>query len=631
MKQFICMLFLLLPIFQSAQTTLSREIMGTASDVFYFGNPLHNQVAADHQHEMIAFGHRQNDSIWPSGDDQMRYDLSTDGGATWTTDKGPLNFWSLYWMRAPQLVFHDSAGQYTKLIYAAHVYDTSFGNAGHVSGVCDTSGTSCTENYFFTPQAVSNLGGLTEGKENEYWMVENEFSGGAFTGKVLVYKGVYNISTGDVDWSIKDTISPAHSLTHSGKPFLTDPSIAFSPDGLTGWIAWLGDMSGGSDSVWHPVLMKSTDAGATWGSPIEVSPNLHPWVADSLQTFFKDSNGDPLASTTATTGHQFDLTVDSTGNPYLVTVIGTAHLDSVAAAGYTFEQKTAKFLGGFYSTDQGATWDLDYIAPILAYSGFVGMPDSIEIFNAPQISRNDAGSHIFFAWIDQDTCTPGVDSCCVNTHGGGNTMLTKPQLRIASSRVCNGRWRTLAKTVTYGDSIFDGNTILFSLAPKVVCVSNAPGSPFELSIVGAEMNSGSPSGKTQFWYLAPTIDSTEYRNFGTGNGPGMHEIRCKTVDEGDDHCDTTGVSITAIADLPFTLSPNPSKGKVTLRGHLPGPGTLTIEVFDLRGKALRSEAITVRHAHLRHDLDFEGWAPGVYFLQLSTGARSGIAKLVLTR
>ena len=52
-----------------------------------------NQVAVDHVTNSIVFVHTQNKNLYGGGSEQetfLRYDLSTDGGTSFTTDLGPV-------------------------------------------------------------------------------------------------------------------------------------------------------------------------------------------------------------------------------------------------------------------------------------------------------------------------------------------------------------------------------------------------------------------------------------------------------------------------------------------------------------------------------------------------------------
>jgi hypothetical protein len=68
----------------------------------------------------------------------------------------------------------------------------------------------------------------------------------------------------------------------------------------------------------------------------------------------------------------------------------------------------------------------------------------------------------------------------------------------------------------------------------------------------------------------------------------------------------------------LTVSPNPLRGAATLQFVLDVPARLTLEVFDVRGRLVRADALGTRGAGA-HDLRFEAGAlpPGAYRLRLS--------------
>jgi hypothetical protein len=480
------------PVYNSNRITAVNAVqLGSASNVFTCLRNEQNQVVAVDSLDLIAFIHRSDLNIFGGSSGKLRYDVSIDGGTSFANDMGELNPNMQFVGRYPNLSAVNPAGNNNplsaKLIFEANTLDggaSSFD--GHVFGAAEivTSGIpAVTENYAFQGQASYLPGGLCQSVPGVFYCVETNGDGSAPLDLIYVVRGIYNPGASDIQFMRKDTITPNHSLSFDGTATIVGPNIAFSPDGGTGWIAWLGDLAGGPDSTLLPVLVKSTDCGETWGTPIEVNLNLIPWIKDSLQTLWVDSTGAPASDGRASCGFDFDLTVDANGNPHLAVVIGSG-ID------YSFSSGLAKFLGDVTSNDGGATWDVNYIAPTLTFRTQVfGSSTTVTMDNNVQVARDEGGCNIFYAWADSDTSS-------ANGVGFGESSNLAPNLRIAALNVASGN-QTYPRLVTDGDIIWEGAVLFPMMAPIVTSDANG----WKLPVVVATMAGGDPIAAATFWYL----------------------------------------------------------------------------------------------------------------------------------
>ena len=297
--------------------------------------------------------------------------LSLDRGASFVTDIGPLNPTYTKPSRYPQMVLQPPVPGSTpydaKLLWSSMALNAASDWDGLAAGVCSVSPApaSLTENYLFGGAQYS-LGSLCPGQPGEFWQIANRMPTGpaVATGVFYLFKGTYNASTTDVDWMLHDSIVPNYNLSYDGTPQALDASMAFSPDGNTGWIAFPGDLAGGHDSVYSPILIKTTDGGDTWGPPVEVDLRSFGWIADTLQYLWVDSLGLPAGSGRPTLGYELDLTVDANGNPHLFAVIGNASpRDSLP--GYYILKGLSMFGADITTPDGGVTWGVRMVAPML--------------------------------------------------------------------------------------------------------------------------------------------------------------------------------------------------------------------------------------------------------------------------
>jgi hypothetical protein len=277
-----------------------------------------NMVFASDSLDMVGFIHRQDVTIWGGGATQngkFRFDLSTDGGATFTNDLGPLQLNYTNYGRTPQMICYNPSNttdiSNTKLLWAGHTngFPTP-GLIGKVAGCANTTTSSpvtTTEHYLGDMLLTHIPGALTQGLAGEFWMAEQMYDGSDFMDSIMIHKGTYNTVSEDVDWAIHAVIPVPH-LRVGGKAHASVPNIAFSPDGMTGWIAFAGDLVGGEDSIYHPILLKTSDAGQTWSAPSAISLSSFPIILDSMIGNHK-AGMDP----------EFDITVDANNNLHFFT------------------------------------------------------------------------------------------------------------------------------------------------------------------------------------------------------------------------------------------------------------------------------------------------------------------------
>ncbi len=611
--------------------------LGRASNIFSILRPEQNQVYADNGIGVVAFIHRQDVTVWGGGSAEsgkLRFDLSTDGGATFAPDVDVLNGTYTRPSRYPNLTGFNPNNETNPfnsfLAYSAPTLNGSPDWDGHVTGMANVTAAppaGATETYSLLSSQTYLQGGLTEGLPGEFWTVELQYDGSGFPGDIYVNKGIYSPTpTPDVIWSRFDTISPNHSTSFDGAPTLVGGNIAFSPDGQTGWISWLGDLDVGGDSVLSPIFIKSTDGGNTWGSAIEVDLNANPDVAAWLTDFWiqVDSvTGDtsPVSSGRATCAFDYDITVDINGNPHMAVVIGSGSTsDDPAPAGYTIFSGIEKFMADVTTDDGGATWYVNYVAPVLAFRGAFGNTGPVNMDNNPQITRTPSGDHVFYSWIDSDT---SAATGSMNGIGFGVSDQLAPNLRTAGRRIADG-YMTCYKRVTDGDFIWEGRALFPTMAPEVI-VDNGM---VELPVVMVEMITNEPLESCNFWYFGndATFDpATEFYP------------KSQLVLEWDaPSCvDTTVVSVANVINDNVVLGqsfPNPTNGQALIKFELPFAADVSLDVTNLYGQQV---AIIAEgdYAAGQHEVvvDTRDFAAGTYLYNLRTNGKVTTKKMVVTK
>lgn len=618
---------------QVAKTQTAIQL-GRASNIYTCTRPQQNQVYVDNDLDLVAFIHRQDVTVWGGGtanNGKLRLDISVDGGNSFTTEIGELNVNYTRPARYPNLTGfnpNNATNPFnTFLAYSAPTLNGAPSWDGHVTGIVPVAAAppvQPTETYSLLSSQTLLQGGLTEGLDNEFWTAELQYDGANTPGDIYINKGVYLASQNDIVWNRADTISPPHYTGYNGSPVVRSPNIAFSPDGNTGWIAWIGDLIGGQDSTLRPIFMKSTDGGASWGTPIEVDLNADPAVASyltELWTQVDSSTGNtvPVSTGIASTSLDFDITVDMNGNPHMAVVIGSASVFDAPEPGYFFYYDVAKFLGDVWSPDGGATWNTAYIAPVLAWRGSFGANNPINMDNYCQISRTPSGDHVFYSWVDSDT---SANTGSMNGIGFGVSDNLAPNLRISAMRVQDA-YQMCYIRVTDGDLLWDGRMMFPTMAPEVLL--DAFSNEVTLPIVNVEMLNNEPDAPVQFHYFG---DDSKIDLMNTFVDPSSLNLAWDVAP-----CIVVGTENPMESGLVILQSvPNPTDGETMIQFELPFASEVSLDLSNSFGQQVMQVEKGSFSAG-RHQLRFdtEGLASGIYYYTLRAGEHLATKKMIIGR
>jgi Secretion system C-terminal sorting domain len=599
--------------------------IGSATNAFTCLRQEQNQVFANGDLDVVGFIHRNNTAIYGGSSGQLRYDISIDGGTTFTNDVGVLNPTLTLPSRYPNGGLYNPAGNTNPNdawivsltpTLGSPTWDGFFGGLAPLTTGAQTGQ---MEHYDFQTTGTLLPGGLCEGMPGEFWVTDAEYDGSNQTGPVTVYKGV--IAAGDITWSLAGTLNPAHDLSIDGTVTILGPNISFSPDGSTGWVAFCGDLVGGQDSVLSPVFSKTTDNGATWSTPVEMDLNSVAWVADTLQSLWIDSTGAPVSNGQATCAFDYDLTVDANGNPHMAVVIGTA----ASGTPYSISSGIAKFMADVYSPDGGATWDIAYISPVLTFrtAAFGNTASTVSMDNNTQIARSADGNHIFYAWSDSDTALVTGNQ---NGIGFGQSANSAPNLRVAAMNVTTGE-QTYPQLITDGDLVWEGRALFPTMAPVVIA---GAANCWKLPIVMADMPGSEPADPTYFHYFGNDVSVC---------AAGFCEPATMTL--AWDQFAFTGATAPCLVGIKDNVRsnvvlgnayPNPTANSAVITFELPAASSLVIDVMNVYGQqvAVIANGDFNAGAH-KVVLNTEKLASGVYFYNLRTNDQVLSKKLVIAK
>ncbi len=611
-----------------AANSLFTSPMGSASNVYSWIRPEQNQIWTDNELDLVVAIHRQDYSIWGggnTGNGKFRYDISTNNGNSFAIDNGPLQSRYLIPGRYPSVTGYFN-GTHTwsnaNLVWCGPVIPSPGGPwSGHVYGYSpiDTSIPSPAETYFTAAGHTYFPGGLCQGLPGEFWNAEFAWNGSDIIDTLFVNKGAFDSVLNDVAWNRYVSIPIPFTVSLSGDMHPAGPNMAFSPDGITGWIAFVGDIKGGGlNECYYPIFIKSTNGGATWGNPVEVAIDSIPWMRDTLQTLWIDTLGNPASNGEATTAWDFDIVVDSSGNPHMGVVIGSGH-DS-----YHYSiSNLSKFLADVFSTDGGLSWDVDYLAPILRLgAGIISnspLQEILNMHNYVQVSRTENGDKVFFSWVDSDTCFATL----------GNIDNENRNLRIAAKDLKTGKC-TPWKIVSDGDLFWDGKIFFPSMSPAVLEIDDA----FLLPIGFLEMKTGDFNSSVQFHFIRNAGLIPEDFSIFPNDSNYNQAWQCRT----DSNFDQSHlIYFKEGRDIPFIQTypalsdafPNPADALTTISFELESGKSGRITISNIFGQQIsRPEPGEFPPGTKQIGLNTAGFPNGLYFYTLQSG-ETGITKKLI--
>jgi hypothetical protein len=475
---------------QGAKSTnsITYVTLGTAGNILTVLNGMCNVIAASDALSTVVFIHRNDASLFGETIAQYRYDISKDEGASFLNNVGTLNPTADNQIggissRYPMVAFYNPPAN-TSQDNLWGVYFGTWHNGATTADTWDGSNTGVfklngdtstwTENY--AVQNNANIGvttSLCNGLPGEFWAVDFDDLGDADS-ILIVYKGVWNTGTNDVDWTIAHYL-PLPLTFDGAATFEINPVIAFDPTGMNGWIATSADVIPNTNQVYEPIFYRTVDGGANWTGPMYVDLTQFSNVMATM---------DPGGSGIPTTAFDGDLVVDMNGHPHYGLVVGSG-------LGHSIESSLNLNLFDF--SYNGSNWSATIVDSVQTFRGTVatGSAGTYSTDNRPQLSISPTGDKVFFMWSDSDPILTG----------GDNTL---PELFGKGLAVVSGMWSPTID-FTLGDATWDphlggGPNFYPSVAPS--SLRNSANNATLVPVVIMRVNpSGSADDPASFYYF----------------------------------------------------------------------------------------------------------------------------------
>lgn len=411
------------PIF--SQCGVNSQI-STANNMYGIIDNRNNPVVVDKDLNTVVFVHRQNTATFGGNSGNLRFDFSTNGGASWTSNIGPLNPTSTSHARYPNAVLYNPSGNTNPSnAYIGYlgitINPSSGGFNGVVSGAGLLGGGGISENYnlpsapsYFKPMAT------VKGAPGVFWAIDHSanMSNSALTGTIMVYKGVWNSGSNSINWTVNTNLVPPFNPNSTFIP-LGECKIAFDPTGTFGWIGFVGDITN-SNSVFalNPVFYKTINGGASWTGPFMFDLNNVSCITSNI-SFGADAGA----------FRECDLTVDINGQPHFLCVVGEN-------SGYAIDANV--WHSAMDITYNGSTWSAIDIAEIYGDdNNIIGPISTVVQAFAPQIARTADGKKIFYTWSDNTLYFQGAANASPDFMARGFDVQTSKWTNVKDFSSCN--------------------------------------------------------------------------------------------------------------------------------------------------------------------------------------------------
>lgn len=606
------------PVNSNKTTAVSPVMMGTASNLYTVISDAPTPVDANNDLNTIVFNHRNDASVYGGSSALVRYDISIDGGATFGNDVGYLNPTSTLIARYPNVELYNPTGNtnpFNAIVFSGMAglnssskWERSIASTASVNTTTAGTPTVYSELELGDKNDLS-IGHTTQRVPGEFWFVWDKSDDDASldVDTVVAYKYVMNTTTYVLTPTRYDFYTPSEKTIPDGNGDTgergTSPQIEFSPDGMIGYIAYLGDLVGGMDSVYSPIYKRTTDGGATWGSWQELDLSTISAVKDSLEVLWGQDGGSlgiiPVSSGKPTTGFQMDMSVDNNGALHIFTTLGSGSTQDSTGndgeAAYSIYSGLAKYaidIEVSASASGSTPTDVHFISSVLTFRKTLGTdPNTVGMDNCPQIGRNVTGDKMFYCWIDSDT-----------TGNFGASDNDTPDLIIGSMDVPTGN--ICVKNITRGDGTWGGK-ILFPKLSDIVLNTFVSG-VYELPIVFSDLPTGDPISPAQFYYI--------------GNDATLDVNSCNVVVNMTDNVVNTNAVL---------AYPNPANNSATVAFELTATSNASLNVTNVMGQNVMTLNETMNAGYNNFEVNTSSLADGIYFFTLNVNGASVTKKITV--
>ena len=572
--------------------------IGQSGNAYGFYNNPRTYVWADPNLNSIVFTHRMTGGVEVEGNSRVAYDVSTDGGASWTTNvqaylpTGPGPQYPQDGGRYPQGAIINPEGNMNPAdAYYSYFLCTLDNTNGNWGGYAYGSNPLTLTDPPAPSQVNLHSGGnfwrlipdaYTVTQQGVAWYTDGNYETADY-----VYNGVITIGRGEIVDGELEVVETQMDFLADGDG-INDSKIAFGPDGQTGYIVYMSDVV--SDPTpytsYHPVLLKTTDGGESWSDPINVQFGgvngiesiKYYWsdeILESIDIYGPGFNRDEVYYNM---GFQCDIAVDGQGNPHLNGLITIASPDGW----YPGEGTMAEW--HLYSTDGGTTWNATALYDNIFFDGDIG---AIVQYNRPYVGSTLDGHYLFFSWLDTDL--EGAE---------GNT---NPNIFVVG---------------------YDTEDMVYTDVDNVTELSLYWFSAFYGSMsqyVFAEKGDDEWTCEIPFVFTEYTVpgDDTQEMNF--------YYIDGYTISMAVGIGDNEELANFSVAQN----SPNPAVNNTSILVTTETPGAINLRVSNILGQVVHNQSVSNSALAYTFNVDVSNLDSGIYFYTIEIGNKSVTKKMLV--
>ncbi len=553
--------------------------LGTSRNAYSNAFGVRQMIVASNATNSVALVRRASS---PATSGTVRMDVSTDGGNTWNVNNVTVwnNTAATNAARYPRAAMinppGNTNGANTVLIASQPLLDGTNGSWGGLGLSATTFGGTSLGSRAFASSATRDTmhqipSSVVAAGSKIFILDQNGDISLDYSDTLLLTTGTFAGTS--VSWT-RNFINFATGTGSSGKAGIADMTMAFDNSGQIGYIVALTHINFTTDTAesYLPVIMKTTNGGATWSAPVQLSISSAVNTALGLST--------PI---TATTGFEVSATVDNAGNCHIVCHVGrqSGSYSVVSAPGES---------GTFHFKTDGAT---------LLATRAIGAPGSLRgTFGIgtttlsqdtrPCASRNEAGNKLFFSWYETDT-----------TNSGSNDQA---DLMTVGYDVTANRY-TQSFNLTK-NTLAEGAMIFGSVAPIVFERPGAGGSTdYELAASYVELNTNGDVADSCYhrFIKGAVINSASF------------------VGASDLNASNLNVS---------KVYPNPSNGVANFEISLDRASDVKVSVTNMVGQVVNTKNFNKMTGRNIINLDVN-FPSGIYFINVEAAGKKVSQKLIV--
>jgi len=461
----------------------------------------------------------------------------------------------------------------------------------------------------------------------------------------LIARGTLNSTGKAVNWTVDSTsLQPPVHIGLLGE-LIVEPRMAFSPDGNTGYVVFLGRLAtaygnGSADSTYSPIVYKSTDAGVTWTQKMagydwkckhpEVDKNVGELKYSNLP------NGNKRLYNFSPYSHGADVVVDANGKLHFVTTLEeslhltTGDIDSLAfSSTYHYDYSTYHPIIWDFITD-GNDWQTLFVDSILTAPFSSSTTDSthtispmggataLSVTSHITVSRSTDGTKIFYGWADSDPNVVGPNAT------NGASYNSSPDLQVVAYDV-NTNKISAKKTITSTGNAFypflsDQSYFDAGQSAWVVPAVYTAG---DVISVATPYNVYDASAQADYFYT----------NCGTFTAADFNTTALFFTAPTGTTCSTAKVSIEKVNQFAASVSnyPNPFSNTTTIAVTLTESKSFSVTIYNAIGTLVYSKKVNGNVGENNVTFDGGTLSSGVYYYTVNAGNQQATKKMIIQK